>query len=689
MQKSSLFLALFSSVSAFAATNWQHSNFPPFNENNRLFQSQATLDKGIYPLNFTFDNQCFQPQTAIKLNQTVSLVPCSADIPSLRLFKSADYVAQIDTRSGTPTLRISIIQAPEVTPQVMKTCPAWDRKPIEIDVSETFADGEQIRDFYSGQRAQVKHGKVTLMPAKEANGLLLLEKIADKSAVKNHADFNWKNATVYFVLTDRFFNGNPANDHSYGRQKDGMQEIGTFHGGDLVGLTQKLDYLQQLGVNAIWISSPLEQMHGWVGGGSKGDFPHYAYHGYYHLDWTKVDANMGHEEDLANFIQQAHKRGMRVLFDVVMNHTGYATLADMQEFNFGALYLKEEEKQQILGKHWTDWKPSERQNWHSFNDYINFADKQAWQNWWGKNWVRSDIGGYDRPQFDDLTMSLSSLPDLKTESESAVDLPPILQHKDTHAHALPNAKVRDYLITWLSDWVRKYGVDGFRVDTAKHVEKSTWLALKNQAQKALQEWQNTHPKESFQQPFWMTGEAWGHGVFKSDYYQNGFDAMINFDFQDQAKNALDCFANIDSTYQTMNEKLQEINVLSYLSSHDTRLFFHSDAEQNIEKQKTAANLLLLAPGSVQIYYGDESGREFGATGSDPMQGTRSDMNWQEIADSIDKNALLTHWQKLSQFRQRHPAIGAGKQKSAVKNTPYFAFTRELNNDKVMIVWAGK
>lgn len=308
-------------------------------------------------------------------------IPCSGDVPQLRLFKSADYVAQIDTRSGTPTLRISIIQAPEVTPQVMKTCPAWDRKPVEIDVSGTFADGEQIRDFYSGQQAQVKHGKVTFMPAKEANGLLLLEKVADKSAVKNSAEFHWKNATVYFVLTDRFFNGNPANDHSYGRQKDGMQEIGTFHGSDLAGLTQKLDYLQQLGVNAIWISSPLEQMHGWVGGGSKGDFPHYAYHGYYHLDWTKVDANMGSEDDLARFIQQAHQRGMRVLFDVVMNHTGYATLADMQEFGFGALYLKAEEKQRILGEHWTTWKPGERQNWHSFNDYINFADKQAWQNW--------------------------------------------------------------------------------------------------------------------------------------------------------------------------------------------------------------------------------------------------------------------------------------------------------------------
>ena len=76
----------------------------------------------------------------------------------------------------------------------------------------------------------------------------------------------------------------------------------------------------------------------------------------------------------------------------------------------------------------------------------------------------------------------------------------------------------------------------------------------------------------------MTGEAWGHGVMKSDYYQNGFDAMINFDFQDQASQALGCFADIDATYRQMAERLQDFNVLSYLSSHDTRLFFAGDAK---------------------------------------------------------------------------------------------------------------
>jgi alpha-amylase len=121
----------------------------------------------------------------------------------------------------------------------------------------------------------------------------------------------------------------------------------------------------------------------------------------------------------------------------------------------------------------------------------------------------------------------------------------------------------------------------------------------------------------------MTGEAWGHGVMQSDYYRHGFDAMINFDYQDQAAKASGCLSSIDLTWQQMADKLQTFNVLSYLSSHDTRLFR--------EGGSTAAELLLLAPGAVQLFYGDESARPFGPTGSDPLQGTRSDMNWQDVA----------------------------------------------------------
>ncbi len=90
-----------------------------------------------------------------------------------------------------------------------------------------------------------------------------------------------------------------------------------------------------MGVNAIWVSSPVEQSHGWVGGGPMGMYQYYAYHGYYALDFTSIDANMGTVEDFRTFVNEAHKRGIRVLIDVVMNHTGYATLKDMCDFNFG------------------------------------------------------------------------------------------------------------------------------------------------------------------------------------------------------------------------------------------------------------------------------------------------------------------------------------------------------------------
>lgn len=673
-------------LSPAALAQWTLSPFPAFTEQpGGIFHSEAALKKGNYPLRFEHDGQCWQPTSAAKLNQMLSLQPCGSQ-PAIdwRLYRDGEYQIKIDTRSGTPTVLLSV-KAPAVSnhTNMTQTCPKSDGKALTVDVGNTFKEGETVRDYYSGQTAVVRQGKVTLQPVMESGGLLLLE----SAGTAEKAPFNWHNATVYFVLTDRFANGNPGNDHSYGRKNDGMQEIATFHGGDLAGLIGKLDYLQQLGVNALWISSPLEQIHGWIGGGSNGDFPHYAYHGYYALDWTKLDANMGTEQELHTLVREAHKRGIRILFDVVMNHVGYATLADMQEFGFGALHLKSDEQKQLLGEQWTNWKPGKGENWHSFNNFINFSDGTAWENWWGKKWIRSGIGNYDNPGYDDLTMSLAFLPDVKTESTQASGLPEFYRYKkDSHAREIAGFTPRDYITHWLSQWVRDYGIDGFRVDTAKHVEKAAWQQLKTQATQALAEWKQTHPQEALDSaPFWMTGEAWGHGVLKSDYFQHGFDSMINFDFQDQAKQALGCYASIDSTYQQMAEKLQDMNVLSYLSSHDTRLFFHDDAKNDIVKQKLAGSLLLLAPGAVQIYYGDESGRPFGATGSDPIQGTRSDMNWSEL--NGDKATLLAHWQKLSRFRARHPSVGAGQQTS--QHTPrYYAFSRQNDHDKVMVVWSG-
>ena len=212
----------------------------------------------------------------------------------------------------------------------------------------------------------VRDGRVRLQPAAGSDGLLLLERA---ESPEQPITRDWRNAIVYFVLTDRFANGDPGNDRSYGREPDGKDEIGTFHGGDLKGLTKRLDHIASLGVDALWISAPYEQIHGWVGGGDRGDFRHYGYHGYYALDFTQLDANMGSENDLRALISEAHARGIRVLFDVVLNHPGYSTLQDMQQLGFGAL---RDGMAEYLPEQWSAWQPEAHENLHAYHNLVDY-----------------------------------------------------------------------------------------------------------------------------------------------------------------------------------------------------------------------------------------------------------------------------------------------------------------------------
>lgn len=619
----------------------------------------------------------------IKFNKPMAVDSCTTEssLP-IKIYKANDYRFTIDPTTNELTVKVKPKKKSAVTYQ----CPVATADATTIDVSKTFANGDWVQDAFTKEKVQVVGGKVTMKPGLDSQGILLLE----KAEAPQEQKFSWDNATVYFVMTDRFYNGNPNNDNSYGRKADGEQEIGTFHGGDLAGLTQKLDYIESLGVNAIWITSPLEQIHGWVGGGSQGDFKHYGYHGYYHQDWTKLDANMGNENELKTFIDTAHKKGIRVVWDVVMNHTGYATLADMQELGFGKLYLDKDEQKEVLGENWSDWKPNKGQSWHSFNDYIKYVDPDEWEKWWGKDWIRTDIGDYDSPGSNDIRMSLNYLPDLKTESDEVTGLPNFYKNKkDTNAKDIQRTP-RQHLIAWLSDWVREYGVDGFRIDTAKHVEQAAWAELKESANQALAEWKKNNPDKALDnEAFWMTGEVWGHSVYKSNYFNNGFDSIINFEFQsDIAPKALKCFADLDRDYKRYAKKINsdsEFNVLSYLSSHDTSLFW-ATRSKSFDDQKKAANALMLTPGAVQIYYGDEIAREFGPTGSDPNQGTRSPMPWSGIEG--EREELLKHWQILGEFRQRHPAVAQGKHITRNRDG-YYAFERQYQDDKVLVVYTGE
>lgn len=470
------------------------------------------------------------------------------------------------------------------------------------------------------------------------------------------------NPIVYFVITDRFLDGDPSNNRSYGRAPDGENEIGTFHGGDLAGLTRKLEegYFQALGVNALWITAPYQQMLGWVVGGNK-EFRHYGYHGYYALDYTVLDANLGTEAELARLVDSAHAQGIRVIFDVVMNHPGYADVASLSALGIDVL--------------WKGWQQATPADVNTFIDYNN----PAFANWWGPAWVRADLPGYTPGDaLDDRTMQLAYLPDFRTEAKEPVELPPFLRtKKDTRAVYRPGTTVRGYLVEWLTRWVRDYGIDGFRCDTAKHVELEAWAELKRSAVAALAAWKAAHPQKKIDDaPFWMTGEVFPHGVTRSAYFDNGFDNLINFDFQSRAKAlAAGDYAGLDALYAEYAAALATgaapWNVLSYLSSHDTELF---PRQRLIEGGTT----LLLAPGGVQIFYGDEAVRPLGpSAGSDPQQGTRSSMAWDRLDEEV-----LAHWRLLGRFRQRHVALARGAHRK-LSDAPY-TFARVAADDRVVV-----
>lgn len=490
--------------------------------------------------------------------------------------------------------------------------------------------------------------------------------------IVKESEFTWNNATIYFVINDRFYNGNTSNDNSYGRVKTDAtgKNIGTFHGGDLAGLTQKMEYLKETGVTAIWFTAAYEQMHGWCAGGKSGDFAHYGYHGYYAIDWTSLDKNMGTIDEMKKFVDTAHENGIRVVMDIVMNHTGYPNLKDMDEYGYGA-----------TGK--ADWTPTDG-NWNGMHDFIPYSSASSWTNWWGL-WARAGIPGSAPEGTDELTKPLANLPDIVTEATSPIHSKFFEvkwgKEKSGYDNWIVSDSVRakgpsqvpaEYIINSLAEWVETFGIDGFRCDTAKHIDMYRWKQLKDASKEALKKWRANNPTVAgadWTDDFWMTGEHWNFnaGGGGGDYYSNGFDNMIDFGFKGSVPMDASSMGSKWSAYASKGGKL-----LPYISSHDTGSVFYNGSES---RQIAAGTGLLLTPGPVQIYYGDEIGRDNGDGGSDADQGSRSSFQWDKVGNNI-----YNHWSAIGRFRANNPAVGAGTQTDLGSNT----YGRKWNDNKVVI-----
>jgi alpha-amylase len=465
----------------------------------------------------------------------------------------------------------------------------------------------------------------------------------------------WNSATVYFLLTDRFQNGDSINDHALGRAQNGAV-LRSFQGGDLAGVRQKIEegYFDSLGVNAIWMTPFLEQIHGSL---EEGTGKTYGYHGYWTRDWTAVDPALGAKDDLRAVVDAAHRHGIRVLMDAVINHTGAMTRQDPP---------------------------------------------------WPDDWVRTgpNCSYRDYTTTVDCTL-VATLPDLRTERDDPVALPPALLEKwqregrrDRELAELaaffrrtgyPRAP-RYYLIKWLTDWVREFGFDGYRVDTAKHFGERVSAELKREAEEALADWRQAHSAQVLDGlPFYMMGEVYGwepsqgrgydFGDRSVDYFAHGYDGLINFGFKRDAAGSLD---GLFTGYSAMLDEgtLRGVAILNYVSSHDDG----SPYDVNRKDPFGAGTRLLLAPGGAQIYYGDELARPLRVAGAEGDANLRSFMNWGDLERGGITAEALKHWRKVGRFRRAHPAVGAGVHRT-LQAKPYI-FSRSLETgsrvDRVLV-----
>lgn len=398
---------------------------------------------------------------------------------------------------------------------------------------------------------------------------------------ENKKDFDWDEAVVYFMMTDRFFDGNKSNNTASGADTYGKNP-GLYHGGDFAGVTAKLDYLQDLGVNTIWITPIVENIKGVdvTDEGSK-DVPYNAaYHGYWASDFTKLNPTLGTTKEFETMISEAHKRGMRIMVDIVVNHAGYgteSTFADM---------LRDKS--------------------------VSEGDIKSWQ---------------------------SGLPDFATE----------------------NADVRAKLVEWQTSWMKDYGVDYFRVDTVKHVDSTTWAALKNST---------TEVNPSFK----MIGEYFGAG-----YASNGsslgtgqMDADLDFDFNDQATSFVS--GNISSVEKFLSARNSALNNTymtgQFLSSHDEDGFKAAlmNGKKYTEDEATsaalvAATLQLTAKGIPVIYYGEEVG--LSGLNNYPYQTNRYDM---DFSKATKDNVTYQHYKNLLSIRNAYTDVFARGSRNVVASS---------------------
>jgi len=523
-------------------------------------------------------------------------------------------------------------------------------------------------------------GLFFLTPASTAENLPTFKPIARGALAQD---------SIYFVMTDRFANGNPNNDDAFvkgGSLVNGLDktDIGYWHGGDFVGLTEKLTYIKGMGFTSIWITPPVVQ--NWVQQGSA------AYHGYWGTDFTTVDPHLGTETEFKAMIAKAHALGMKVIVDIVVNHTADIIFNSYGMYNYASL----------------DMVPYKDYRGKEF-DLLKYVGQKSFPKLdTKKSFPRPPVVGkanakIKKPAFlNDLT-NYHNRGDSTFSGESSTygdffGLDDLFTEKP--------AVIEGMIKLW-SSWITKFDIDGYRIDTAKHVNPEFWNAFLPKIMSAA--------KAAGKPDFGVFGEVYDANPYylSTFVHDQSFPSVLDFAFQrhglgfaktdGQVPRLIDMF-NQDDLYTTATQSAYGIP--TFMGNHDmgrVGYFIESatygDEDLTLRRSKLANEVLFFSRGAPVLYYGDEKGM----VGSGGDKSARQDMfptqvvEWQNeyrigsspigTKSAFDvSNPLQEQIASIGRLIKANPALRSGTQQLRSTSRSAVAMSRYLDGQEYVVVF---
>ncbi|MEU1272241.1 pullulanase-type alpha-1,6-glucosidase [Streptomyces sp. NPDC005799] len=486
----------------------------------------------------------------------------------------------------------------------------------------------------------------------------------------------------YFVMPDRFANGDTGNDKgglTGSRLSTGYDptDKGFYQGGDLKGLTRRLDYIKGLGTTAIWMA-PIFKNRPVQGTGSNASA---GYHGYWITDFTQVDPHFGTNKDLETLISKAHAKGMKVFFDVITNHT--ADVVDYREKSYDYLskgafpYLTKDGRPFDDADYADGKKKFPAVSGASFPRTPTVTSRSKVPSWLNDETMYHNRGDSTFAGESATHGDFSGLDDLWTERPEVVSGMEKIYER----------------------WVRDFAIDGFRIDTVKNVNMEFWT----QWATALDKYAAEHGRKNF----FMFGETYSADTSVTSPYvtQGRLDATLDFPFQDAARayasqgaGAQKLAGVFADDYKYTTDKANAYEQVTFLGNHDMGRIGYFLKQDNpkatdaeiLKKDELANEVMFLSRGNPVVYYGDEQG----FTGSGGDKDARQTMFASKVADYLDDDEIGTdrtaandaydtraplyrQISALGKLRKDNPALADGvqTQRYAADGPGVYAFSR--------------